>query len=472
MSVPITVPEVGESITEGVLVEWKKNDGDWVDMDEELFELETDKVTMTVQAEAAGVLKIKVEADSDVEVGQEVGEIDTDADKADAGGDDAQSEIKDSEPEAEEQKEEEEKESEVQTSKEREEARETARAEETEDTEAPSAEEYDLDKVAPAARPLIVEHNLNPDEIEATGRNDVILKQDVVRYLKLKDQETDVKQTPSEEDRRQAAKREEPKTAKAKKEAPKEEKASPPPPAQEERKPGERQTRKRMSQLRQRIAGRLVESQQNTATLTTFNEIDMTNLMALRAKWKEPFAEKHGIKLGVMSFFVKAAVDALQRVPAVNSMIEGEELVQNNYYDIGVAVSTERGLIVPNIRDADRLSFAEIELTIADLAKRAREKKIGLEELQGGSFTISNGGVFGSLLSTPILNPPQSGILGMHGIKKRPVVVDDNDTVEVRPMMYVALSYDHRVIDGAESVTFLKRIVECIESPERLMLDV
>ena len=225
-----------------------------------------------------------------------------------------------------------------------------------------------------------------------------------------------------------------------------------------------------MSTLRQRIATRLVQAQQTAAILTTFNEVDMTDVMALRKRHQEAFEKRHGVRLGFMSFFVKAAVDALALVPGVNSQLEGDTVVQNQFYDIGVAVGTDAGLVVPVIRDADRLSFAGIEQAIADFARRARDRKLELSDLSGGTFTISNGGVYGSLLSTPILNPPQSGILGLHGIKQRPVAVEDR--VEIRPMMYLALSYDHRLVDGQEAVTFLRRVVDCIEHPERLMLEV
>jgi 2-oxoglutarate dehydrogenase E2 component (dihydrolipoamide succinyltransferase) len=225
-----------------------------------------------------------------------------------------------------------------------------------------------------------------------------------------------------------------------------------------------------MSRLRQRIAERLVQAKTEAAILTTFNEADMSKVMALRALHKESFKEKHGVGLGFMSFFVKAAVDALKTVPQLNAQIDGDEIVQSHYYDIGVAVGTDQGLVVPVVRDCDQKSFAEIEASIGDFAGRARSKALTLDELMGGVFTISNGGIYGSMLSTPILNPPQSGILGLHAIKKRPVVVDDE--IVIRPMMYLALSYDHRIVDGKEAVTFLKRIVECIERPERLMLEV
>ena len=225
-----------------------------------------------------------------------------------------------------------------------------------------------------------------------------------------------------------------------------------------------------MSGIRQRIAARLVEARATAAILTTFNEVDMSAIMALRSKHKEGFQKKHGVALGFMSFFVKAAIEGLKAFPLVNAQVEGNDIIHNNYYDIGVAVSTDKGLMVPIARDADRKSFADIEKTIADMAKKAREGKITVNDLQGGTFTITNGGVFGSLLSTPILNPPQSAILGMHTIQKRPVAV--NDEVVIRPMMYVALSYDHRIIDGREAVSFLVRIKECIEAPERLLLEV
>ncbi|HVK09739.1 MAG TPA: dihydrolipoyllysine-residue succinyltransferase, partial [Gemmataceae bacterium] len=234
--------------------------------------------------------------------------------------------------------------------------------------------------------------------------------------------------------------------------------------------PGERETRARMTGIRQRIAERLVESQQTTATLTTFNEADLSAVMGLRERFKDKFKEKHGVGLGFMSFFVKAAVEALKAFPTANARIDGADVVHQHFYDIGVAVSTERGLMVPIVRDADKLSFAAIEKKIGDLAVRARDGKIGVGDLQGGTFTITNGGTFGSLLSTPILNPPQTAILGMHAIQKRPVAV--NDQVVIRPMMYLALSYDHRLIDGREAVQFLVKIKECVESPERMLLEI
>jgi 2-oxoglutarate dehydrogenase E2 component (dihydrolipoamide succinyltransferase) len=232
----------------------------------------------------------------------------------------------------------------------------------------------------------------------------------------------------------------------------------------------DREERVRMTRLRKTIALRLKESQNTAAQLTTFNEVDMSHVMSLRAEYKEDFEKKHGVRLGFMGFFVKACIAALKELPNVNAEIEGDDIIYKNYYDIGVAVSTEKGLIVPVLRDADRLSLAKIEAEILDLGSRAREGKLKLEELQGGTFTITNGGVFGSLMSTPILNAPQSGVLGMHKIQKRPVVVDDK--IEIRPMMYLALSYDHRLVDGREAVTFLVRVKENLEDPQRLLLDI
>jgi 2-oxoglutarate dehydrogenase E2 component (dihydrolipoamide succinyltransferase) len=272
--------------------------------------------------------------------------------------------------------------------------------------------------------------------VTGTGREGRILKEDVVNYVER--QKTEPPPIPS---------------------------PGPPSPPSDER-----ETREKMSAIRQRIAARLIEAQQTAAILTTFNEIDMTSVTVLRSKHKEAFQKKHGVGLGFMSFFVKACVEALTAFPAVNGRIEGSEIVYQHFYDLGVAVSTERGLMVPVVRDCDRKSFADIEREIATLANKAREGKISAADLQGGTFTITNGGVFGSLLSTPILNPPQSGILGMHTIQKRPVAIDDQ--VVIRPMMYVALSYDHRLIDGREAVSFLVRVKECVESPERLLLEI
>jgi len=432
MKAEIKVPTVGESITEGILVEWLVEDGQAVETGQDLFELETDKITMTVQAEEAGAVSIKVEADKTVQIGQVVGTIDTDT-KGAASAPAIKAEAKEeTQPKA-------------------------KPAEKSEP--AKTVDDEALADLAPAVRRLVEENDLDPTAIEASGKGGRLTKEDVLRHLEGG--------KPAPAPAKPAAKE----TAPEPKAAPK---TPPTPKPQPPREPGERQTRKVMSPIRKRIAERLLAAKQDTAMLTTFNEVDMSNLMAMRAKHKDAFEKKYGVKLGIMSFFVKAVVDALKTVPAVNQQIDGDDVVQNHFYDIGMAVSTERGLMVPVIRDADQKTFAEIELTIADFAKRAREGKITLDELQGGVFTITNGGVFGSLLSTPILNPPQSAILGMHGIKKRPIVIEKDgvDSLEIRPMMYLAVSYDHRVIDGAESVTFLKRVMECIENPERIMFEV
>ncbi len=423
MLAEVKVPEVGESITEGTLVQWFKEEGDIVRIDDPLFELETDKVTLEVPSEYAGRIRPLVAAGEQVNIGQVVATVDTDAAQEAA--------VPTPQPAAE------------------------ATTPPAAPNEGPPisppaglpqagakvAEMADRESLSPAVRRMVDEFQLDPGAIAGTGRDGRITKEDVVRHLRT------VTPPPAQP------------APVALKEAPP---AAP--------RTGERETRRPMSPFRQRIAERLVEAKQTTAMLTTFNEADMTNVFAWRDKHKQSFKEKHNISLGFMSFFVKASVDALKAIPQLNARIEGDEIVENHYYDIGVAISSDKGLVVPVVRDPDRLSFAGVELAIADLAQRVHRKKITLADLSGAVFTISNGGVFGSLLSTPILNPPQSGILGMHAIKKRPIVV--NDEIVIRPMMYLALSYDHRIVDGREAVTFLKRIVECIENPERMMLEV
>ncbi len=433
MLAEVKVPEVGESITEGTLVQWFKQEGETVRIDDPLFELETDKVTLEVPSEYAGKIRPLVPEGETVNIGQVVATIDTDAAEEAA--------VPAMQPPAE---------------------AETPPATQIEgppisppaglaQVVAKAAETADRESLSPAVRRMVEEHGLDPSSIPGTGRDGRITKEDVTRHV----QTASVPPAQPEP----ASRKPPPPSAPAPA-------AAPPAVAR----PGERETRKPMSPLRQRIAERLVEAKQTTAMLTTFNEADMTSIFAWREKHKETFKKKHGISLGFMSFFVKACVDALIAIPQLNARIEGNDIVENHYYDIGVAISSDRGLVVPVVRDADRLSFAGIELAIADLAERVRTKKITLADLSGAVFTISNGGVFGSLLSTPILNPPQSGILGMHAIKKRPIVVDDE--IAIRPMMYLAMSYDHRIVDGREAVTFLKRIVECIENPERMMLEV
>ena len=427
MIIQVQVPQVGESITEGVLVEWSKQDGERVVRDDALFTLETDKVTMTVNAEHTGRLKILVPAGTTVKIGQVVAEVDTDAAEAKA-----------------------------------EAVPQTSGPAFHPIAGAPQAREKlahaDLQELAPSVRRLVREHDVDPRAVEGTGRDGRVTKGDVLAHVTKAE-------APAP-----APKQEVP----VKLAAP----VAPAAPAAPKRLDvvrttedvQARQTRTPMTPLRQRIAERLVQAKNETALLTTFNEADMSQVMALRARYKDAFQQKHGVALGFMSFFVKAVVDALQVVPQLNAQIQGDEVVQNHFYDIGVAVGTERGLVVPVVRDCDQLSFAGVEKAIAALAKKVKDKTITLPELSGGVFTISNGGIYGSLLSTPILNPPQSGILGMHAIKKRPIAVGDD--VVVRPMMYLAMSYDHRLVDGREAVTFLKRIVDCIEHPERLLLEI
>ncbi len=427
-AVPIRVPSVSESISEGILARWLKPDGATVKADEPLYELETDKASQVFTAPSAGTLKIRVAEGVTVAVGAEVGTIDPDAAPAAAR------------------------------------ATEPARPATASTTaparpvEAPQAAAIGAGHgeagpahnggvatlpLAPAVRRLVAESHVDPASIEGTGRGGRLTKGDVLAHL----------EAPAP--------------------APAAEKVAAPAPTPAPNAPapasGPRESRKRMSGIRQKIAQRLVEAQQTAAILTTFNEADMSRVMELRAKYKDGFKTKHGVALGFMSFFIKATIEALKAFPNVNGRIDGTDVVTNHAYDIGVAVSTERGLMVPVIRDADRLGFAGIEKAIGQFAVKAREGTIAVSDLQGGTFTITNGGVFGSLLSTPILNPPQSGILGMHAIQKRPVAVDDQ--VVIRPMMYLALSYDHRIVDGREAVSFLVRIKECIENPERLMLE-
>ncbi|UCH75966.1 MAG: 2-oxoglutarate dehydrogenase complex dihydrolipoyllysine-residue succinyltransferase [Rhodospirillales bacterium] len=418
MSKPIKVPSLGESVTEAIVARWFKSVGDAVALDEPLVELETDKVTVEVPSPAAGVLTEVVAQDgAEVGVGGLLGSIDD-------GAESAAPRKPEHPPEP------------------------VASAGNGADEAVAAA------SLSPAVRKLIEEHELDPATIPATGPKGRLTKGDVLAFVEAGG--TAAPATPA--------------TAPAPTTKP----AAPPiaPPGEVPDRPEDRrgEERVRMSRLRQVIASRLKEAQNTAAMLTTFNEIDMTALMALRAEYRDSFEKKHGVKLGFMSFFTKAAIGALKEIPAVNAEIHGDEIIYRNYYDIGVAVGTPQGLVVPVLRDADKMSFADIESKIADFGRRAREGKLAIQEMTGGTFTISNGGVYGSLLSTPILNPPQSGILGLHKIEKRPVVIDDE--IAVRSMMYVALSYDHRLIDGREAVTFLVRMKEMIEDPQRLLIDV
>jgi 2-oxoglutarate dehydrogenase E2 component (dihydrolipoamide succinyltransferase) len=427
MAEEIVVPALGESVTEATVAKWFKSPGDAVAVDEPLLELETDKVSVEVNAKAAGVLsEIVADAGAEVEVGALLGRIDANGKGAapKVKSEAAAPKAEPAPPKAEAPK---------------------ARAETPRLAPAPAptpAVAADM-ALAPAVRKLVEDNRLDPAKIPASGKDGRLTKGDVLVFIEKGGAE---------------------KGAAAPKVAPAAPRETGP------REAGPREERVKMTRLRRRIAERLKEAQNTAAMLTTFNEADMSAVMALRNRLQDSFVKKHGVKVGFMSFFVKACMVALREVPEVNAEIAGDDIIYKNHYDIGVAVSTENGLIVPVLRDADAMSFAEIETKIAELANRARDGKLAMEDLTGGTFTITNGGIFGSLLSTPILNPPQSGILGMHAIVKRPVAIGDN--IEIRPMMNLALSYDHRIVDGREAVTFLVRVKECIEQPERILLDI
>jgi 2-oxoglutarate dehydrogenase E2 component (dihydrolipoamide succinyltransferase) len=436
MAIEVKIPAVGESITSGVVSVWHKKSGDFVNAGDALFTLETDKVSTEIVAEQTGLLETKVPEGQEVRIGEVVATIDEsgappEEKKEKPAGKKKEPEEKKKEPEAE-KKGAEEKSSAVASTK----ADERGRPDSSRDVETKT--------LSPAVRRAVEEEHVEPEKISGTGRGGRLTKGDVLAAVEDRG-EAEEKIGPH--DIRPLADLSAVAWAKA----------------------DGRFTRKRMSPLRRKIAAQLVMAQQTAAILTTFNECDMSAVQELRAKSQERFTKKNNVKLGLMSFFIKSSVEALKAVPVVNGRIEGDDFIHNNFYDIGVAVGTERGLVVPIIRDADKKSFAELELDIAGFAGKAREGKLKIEDLQGGTFTISNGGVYGSLLSTPILNPPQSGILGMHKIMPRPVAIDGK--VEVRPMMYLALSYDHRAIDGKEAVTFLIKVKECIEDPKKLPLD-
>lgn len=388
----ILVPSMGESVTEATLARWLKPEGSQVSVDEPLVELETDKVTLEVPAPGSGVLeKILIPKGQTVEVGALLGHLmvgATASESVSAAGPSPSSPV---EPER-------------------------------------GAGAKESPAVLPAARKLMAENKLIPDQVVGTGKGGRVLKEDALRALEKPASTLASSSSSLQKD--------------------------------EERVP--------MSRLRQRIAQRLKEAQNTAAILTTFNEIDMSAVMALRERLKEPFEKKHGSRLGFMSFFVRACYIALAEIPALNAEIQGDTIIYKNYYDVGVAVGTPQGLVVPVMRHVEHMNFADVEKEIVRLGAKARDGKLTLEDLSGGTFTISNGGVYGSLLSTPILNPPQSGILGMHKIQKRPIAMGDQ--IVIRPMMYVALSYDHRIVDGREAVTFLVRVKENLEDPERMLL--
>ena len=407
MSIEIKVPQLPESVSDATLVGWHKKAGEPVARDENLVDLETDKVVLEVPAPAAGiVVKILVEDGATVVAGDvlailEEGEGAVAAPAA--GADDNK---------------------------------------EQERTEAPAAESKGVVKTSPAVRRLLDEHDLDAAMVPGTGKDGRVTKSDVMSFLK------------ADESSNGAAADTTPVTAAA----------------GEVMVSSRNEQRVPMSRLRARIAQRLVEAQQTAAMLTTFNEVDLTEVMALRSRYRDAFEKKHGVRLGFMSFFAKAAVEALKKFPVINASVEGNDIIYHNYYDLGIAVSTDRGLMVPVLRDVDQMSFAEFEIALNAMAKRAQDGTISMDDLTGGTFTITNGGIFGSMMSTPILNQPQSAILGMHNIQQRPMVIDGE--IKARPMMYLAVTYDHRIIDGREAVQFLVTIKEQLEDPGRLLLQV
>ncbi len=432
MSIEVKIPSVGESISSGIIAVWHKKDGEQVQANEPLLTLETDKVSTEIGASATGRLTLQAQEGDEVKIGQVVAMIEEGAvaASAPAAASPAPNKVAPA-PEAAPQP----------TAE--------AKTQNLAAAEGSNGQGSDGLPLSPAVRRLMEEEHVSPAEIIGTGKGGRATKGDVLGAL----------------ENRQAAPAPVPSAAPATL-AKVPVAAAPTTPAKVEG----RTTRRKLSPLRRKIAAQLVMAQQTAAILTTFNECDMSGVMALRTKMQDAFTKKHGVKLGFMSFFIKAAVEALKSVPSLNGQMDGDEFVQNHFYDIGVAVGTEKGLIVPVLRGCDTKSFAQLEKDIAGYAVKSREGKIGIDDLTGGVFTISNGGTYGSLLSTPILNPPQSGILGMHNIVQRPVAVDGQ--VVIRPMMYLALSYDHRVVDGKEAVTALVRIKDCVEDPTRLLLEI
>jgi 2-oxoglutarate dehydrogenase E2 component (dihydrolipoamide succinyltransferase) len=458
MKKDIEVPEIGESVSGGILAAWLKEDGERVDEGEEIFELETDKATLGVPSPAAGVLHRSSDEGDEVEVGQIVGHVDT---EAAASADTAPA--TETAPSAKEQSTEEKEPSADQRTG----AARAASATGASEAGGPSgavAEGESQSDLSPAVRRVVSEHGLDPSRIRGTGPRGRITKADAERAAR------DGGATPAEHAERTGG-------AGERKPAPAPNRqgggagtTNPPALGQPEMPTNERQRRAPLSNLRKRIAENLVYSKQSSAHVTTFNEVDMSAVMAVRGKYKETFSETHGVRLGFMSFFVKASQAALQTFPEVNAYLDGTDVLYNDYVNIGVALSSEKGLLTPVLKDVETKGFADIERQIIDFSERANNRRLKPDEMVGATFTISNGGIFGSLLSTPIPSPPQTAVLGMHAIQKRPVAVDDE--VVVRPMMYLALTYDHRMIDGREAVLFLGRIKELIEDPTRLLLGV
>ena len=421
MEIEIRVPSVGESVQQGLLAQWHRKDGERVRKDEALFTVETDKITFEVTAEADGILKVLVAEGETVSIGAVVGRI-----LAEAAGEKVEPPPPRKEPLAQ------------------------APPPAPPPTSAPPpppGRAVGEEQLAPAVRRLAAERQVDLSEVAGTGPGGRVTKGDVLLHLEGK-----------------AAKPEQPPPAQAAPEPSPGQAFPAAPPA------ADATTRKAMSPIRRRIAERLLEARRNTAMLTTFNEVDMSRVQSFRGEFRETFKKRYGVSLGITSFFVKASVEALREFPEVNAFIDGDDIVYHHYYHIGIAVGAERGLVVPVVRDADRLSFAEIEQAVGAYVRKIGENRLELADLEGGTFTITNGGVYGSLLSTPILNTPQSGILGLHKIEDRPVAAGGQ--VVVRPMMYVALSYDHRIVDGRQAVTFLRRVKECMEEPERLLVGI
>ena len=435
MAMEVKIPEVGESIYEAQIIQWLKQEGDWVEEDEELVEIETDKATIRVPAPASGTVTEILKKDGEIcEIGAVIAHLDESQKK----------------PKGEQKKKEqpeeiqEEKEKESEPPKQTKPAPVEPRPAQTEPGESEDRSAF----VMPAAARLLKEHDLAPDDVEATGPGGRLLKEDVIRHLEQESLEKSQQPGEGKPDRSAA----EPRQHENRSADGREEQAVP------------------MSMIRRRVADRLVEARKAAALLTTVNEIDMAAVIELRQKYREKFEQDYGVKLGFMSFFVKAAVEGLKLVPELNAEIRDRNIIYRNYYDVGIAVGADKGLVVPVIRNAERMSFAEIEQAVDRLAARARQHELTPQDLKGGTFSITNGGVYGSLLSTPIVNPPQSGILAMHVIQDRPVARQGQ--VVIRPMMYGALTYDHRIVDGREAIGFLRRVKEIVEDPPRMLLEV
>lgn len=418
----IKVPQVGESIVEAEVGEWLKQDGEYVTKDDLLLELETEKINVELNAEASGKLSIQAQTGETVKIGAVIGKIDENA----------------TAPESKKESKEESKEESAPADKQQ-------TSTESKGSDPESAETQDAPQ-NPAVTKIAAERGVDPQTLKGSGRNGRVLVDDIPPHPPKDTAQSQSESAEAESAPAESAQPASPVTA------------------------NERITRVPMTQIRKKIAAHLLKARQETAMLTTFNEVDMSRVIALRKQYKDSFQEKHSIGLGFMSFFIKACAAALSQSPEVNARIDGDDIVYHNFYDIGVAVGSKRGLVVPVIRDADQLNFADIEATIRDFAERADNGKLTMEDLEGGTFTISNGGIYGSVLSTPLLNPPQSGILGMHAIQERAVVRDGE--IAIRPIMNIALSYDHRIIDGRQAVIFLKQVKTYIEEPETLLLDI